>query len=169
MTYPPVIIVDDQDRPTGLAMLAEAWQRGLVHRSVLIMVEDGQGQILLQKRSQHMQLYPGRWDNSAAGHVDEGMTYHDAALQEVIEELGIVPAGLAEIGYIYTEDVYEGRIMNQFRKVYRLIYAKGTPTTQEEHEVTELRWFPIAEAKRMVSEEPETVSAGLRHALERLY
>ncbi|HYH74860.1 MAG TPA: NUDIX domain-containing protein [Candidatus Saccharimonadales bacterium] len=169
MTYPPVIIVDDHDRPTGVAMLADAWREGLVHRSVLVMVEDGQGNILLQKRSLHMQLYPGRWDNSAAGHVDEGMTYHDAALQEVIEELGIAPTGLAEIGYLYTDDVYEGRIMKQFRKVYRLKYTQGTPTTQEEHEVTELRWFPIEEAKQMLAAQPELFSAGLRHVLERLY
>lgn len=169
MAYPPVIVVDTEDNEIGLAMLAEAWEKGLIHRSSLIMVEDGQGNILLQKRSPHMLLYPDRWDNSAAGHVDEGMTYHAAALQEVAEELGIEPRGLAEIGYLYTEDVYEGRIMKQFRKVYRIKHDGGRLAPVDGHEVSALQWFPVADVKRMAAEAPETLSAGLYHVLTKLY
>jgi isopentenyl-diphosphate delta-isomerase len=168
MAYPPVIVVDEQDRPTGLAMLAEAWQKGLFRRMVRIMVEDGKGNVLLQKRNPHMVIFPNCWDNSAAGHVDEGMTYHTAALQEVAEELGVNYQGLAEIGYFVSRDTYQGKIMNEFNKVYRVKF-QGMPRTADHHEVAEFRWFSIAEAKQLAMQQPELVTLGLYHVLERLY
>lgn len=168
MTYPPVIVVDNQDNETGLAMLAEVWNKGLYHRTVRIMAEDGKGNILLQKRSANMVIFPGCWDNSAAGHVDRGMTYNTAALQEVAEELGIEAAGLAEIGYFLAEDDYHGKRMNQFSKVYRL-RLEAIPATKDAHEVAELAWFSIAEAKQMAQEHPEQLTFGLYHVLTKLY
>jgi isopentenyldiphosphate isomerase len=109
MTYPPVIVVDKDDQEIGLEMLAKVWEKGLRHRIVRIMVEDETGRILLQRRNPRMLLYPGYWDNSAAGHVDEGMTYLAAAVQEVTEELGIVDPKLEEIGHYYAEHTHKGR------------------------------------------------------------
>lgn len=168
MTYPPVVVVDDTDKEIGLAMLAEVWEKGLYHRIVRIMIEDGKGAILLQKRSDHMVLFPGCWDNSAAGHVDRGMTYHTAALQEVAEELGISAVGLAEIGYFLLEDTYEGRRMNQFNRVYRLQYV-GEVVTQDQHEVAGFQWISIGDAKRLAADHPDQCTPGLRSVLERFY
>lgn len=169
MGYPPVIVVDQLDRPVDLAMLAEVWEKGLYHRIVRIMVEDGKGNVLLQRRSSRMVIFPDTWDSSAAGHVDEGMTYSSAALQEAAEELGVTHVGLAEIGSLFTPMKYEWRIMNQFSKVYRLKYTEGLPITSDEHEVSELRWFSIAEAKQLARKEPERMTPGLHHILEQLY
>lgn len=169
MGYPPVIIVDEQDKPTGLAMLAEVWEKGLPHRVVRIMVEDGQGNVLLQRRSPHMVIFPNMWDTSAAGHVDEGMTYDKAALQEAAEELGVRHVGLAEIGSLYTEMRYGWRIMKQFSKVYRLKYTNGLPITSDEHEVSELRWFSIDEVKHLAQNHPEQLTPPLVQILDRLY
>ena len=88
MAYPPVIVVDEHDQEIGLEMLSVVWDKGLYHRVARIMVEDAAGRVLLQRRSRNMKLYPGRWDNSAAGHVDEGMGYDSAARQEVAENWG---------------------------------------------------------------------------------
>ena len=168
MAYPPVIIVDEHDRETGLAMLAEVWERGLCHRVVRIMAEDGRGNVLLQKRSPEMILFPGRWDNSAAGHVDAGMTYDTAALQEVAEELGVVDAQLDRIGHFFSDDIYEGRQMRQFSMVYRL-HLTGLPATRDRHEVAGFQWLPIAEAGRLAAAHPEAVTYGLAQVLARYY
>jgi isopentenyldiphosphate isomerase len=168
MAYPPVIVVDKEDKQRGLAMLAEVWEKGLYHRVVRIMVEDGKGNVLLQKRSNNMVIFPNCWDNSAAGHVDEGMTYHAAALQEVAEELGIAPVGLAEIGYFLSEDTYGDKVMHQFNKVYRLRF-EGVVTTKDEHEVSGFQWFSLTQAKQLATEHPDRVTFGLYHVLTKLY
>ena len=168
MTYPPVIVVNEEDIPIGLAMLAEVWDKGLYHRMVRIMAEDGNGRILLQKRSANMTIFPGCWDNSAAGHVDEGMTYDSAALQEVAEELGVEHHGRAEIGYYLYQGTHDGRIMNQFQKVYRIL-LNHDPVTQDEHEVEELKWFTIEEVLALVREHPVQVTPGLKGVMERYY
>lgn len=168
MTYPPVIVVNEEDIPIGLAMLAEVWDKGLYHRVVRIMAEDRQGRILLQKRSDNMLVFPGLWDNSAAGHVDEGMTYESAARQEVAEEVGVADMPLTEIGYYLSHGAYAGRIINQFQKVYRLVLDHDT-VTKDHHEVATLEWFTIEEVRTLVHNHPQLVTPGLRDVIERYY
>ena len=50
------------------------------------------GEIYLQKRSRWKDRHPGQWDSSAAGHVNAGEQYDDAARRELHEELGITAA-----------------------------------------------------------------------------
>ena len=45
--------------------------------------------LFLQKRSLLKDSSPGLWDSSASGHLDVGEDYHDAAVRELAEELGI--------------------------------------------------------------------------------
>jgi 16S rRNA (adenine1518-N6/adenine1519-N6)-dimethyltransferase len=47
------------------------------------------GELFLQRRSFVKDRYPGRWDSSAAGHVDLGEDYVACAHREVVEELGL--------------------------------------------------------------------------------
>ncbi len=57
--------------------------------------------MLLQKRSAHVRSGAGKWDDSVAGHVDEGETYLEAATRELAEEIGVVNTDLEEVGYYY--------------------------------------------------------------------
>jgi len=161
MGYPPVVIVDDQDREIGTAPLADVWQKGTYHRISRVMVEDGKGRVLLQKRAMHMHLYPGCWDNSAAGHVDEGDTYLEAAKRELAEELGITGVPLEEMWRYRTNGTYEDRILNRFNAVYRAVVDPGTPIRVQVDEVDSVKWFTVAEIKDMIVNHPEKVTDGL--------
>ena len=170
MTYPPVIVVDEHDQEVDHQMLAVVWHDGLYHRVVRIMVEDADGNILLQRRNKNMQLYPGRWDNSAAGHVDEGMTYLSAATLEVSEELGLHDAELQEMGYYFAKDTYEGRKVYNFSKVY-LVNVPGVrpEIVHEPEEVHEVQWMTKEELSRLIYERPAEVTDGLRQVVQRYY
>lgn len=89
-----VEIVDLGDRPLGIMPLSEAHRQALPHRSVLVLVYDGQGKVYIQKRSPGKALYPGRWDVSATGHVMAGESRLDAAARELEEELRVRPSRL---------------------------------------------------------------------------
>src|ERR1700761_8079350 len=97
-TYPPVVVVDENDNEVGSAMLADVWQKGLYHRVVSIYVLDEQGSMLLQFRTPTVKIYPSCWDPAAGGHVDEGCSYDQAATAELAEELGLRNISLKTLG-----------------------------------------------------------------------
>ena len=71
------------------------------HRAVHIWLYSSQGNLVLQKRSDSKDTFPGRWDVSVGGHVTSGDTVMQTALKEVEEELGL---GIeeAELEYLGT-------------------------------------------------------------------
>ena len=82
-------VVDSLDRVIGTATRREIHQKGLLHRSVHILVFNSKGELYLQKRSLNKDENPGYWDTSAAGHVNAGEDYMTSAHRELEEELGI--------------------------------------------------------------------------------
>lgn len=90
-------VVDENDNVIGKASRSECHRRGLIHRSVYIIVINDRDEIFLQKRSMSKDLYPGCYACSATGHVEYGESYEEAARRELKEELGI-EAPLKKIG-----------------------------------------------------------------------
>lgn len=81
--------VDEADRPLGSITRKEAHRnKEFIHRSVYIVIRNGQNQLLFQKRSSSKDTYPNHWALGVAGHVTYKQTYEDAAVREVQEELG---------------------------------------------------------------------------------
>ena len=60
-----------------------------MHRAVHIFVFNEAGEIYVQRRSEAKDRHPGKLDSSAAGHVDPGESYHETAMRELREEIGI--------------------------------------------------------------------------------
>jgi len=72
---PPVpILMGMQEKPFYLAVAAA--------------IRDGQGRILLLKRSDDDTINPGKWD-LPGGKIDEGETFDQALVREVSEEAGL--------------------------------------------------------------------------------
>jgi 16S rRNA (adenine1518-N6/adenine1519-N6)-dimethyltransferase len=71
-------------------------------------------ELFLQKRSWRKDCYPGRWDSSAAGHVDAGESYDACARRELSEELGISVA-LDRIGSVSASE----KTGQEFISIYR--------------------------------------------------
>ncbi len=82
-------VVDSEDRVIGQAARGEVHAKGLLHRSVHILVFNSRGELFLQKRAMTKDENPGYWDSSAAGHVNAGEDYRTSADRELMEELGI--------------------------------------------------------------------------------
>jgi len=68
-------VVDDRDQVIGTLTRGEIHRRELKHRSVHVLVFDGDGSVLLQKRSMEKDECAGMWDTSCAGHVESGQDY----------------------------------------------------------------------------------------------
>lgn len=87
-------IVDENGEPTGVIKeRSKVHADGDLHRTshVWIVKDNLKGglDILLQKRSQDKDSFPGCYDISSAGHIPAGAGYIDSAIRELKEELGI--------------------------------------------------------------------------------
>jgi len=82
-------VVDAQDRVIGTALRGEIHRRRLCHRAVHIFVFNPSGDVYVQRRSAVKDRHALKLDSSAAGHVDPGESYYDAAVRELREELSI--------------------------------------------------------------------------------
>lgn len=168
MTHPPIVIVDKKDNPIGQSDMFEARRKGLIHRIVRVMIEDKDGRILLQRRSNEVYSFPNCWDHSAAGHVDVGEDYMEAAKRELAEEIGINDAELEEIGRYYTENEKGGEKIKRFNGVYRGI-VDTTPTHVDPKEVGEIKWFTTEEIRKLIKDQPDKVTDGLIDVLQKYY
>jgi isopentenyldiphosphate isomerase len=94
----------------------------LLHRVVHVLVFDADNRLLLQKRSQHKKIAPGRWDTSVGGHVDCGETIETAMMREMEEELGIRPdAPRYAYQYIHTNNVESELVFTYICQINGLI------------------------------------------------
>ena len=82
-------IVDELNQVTGQGTRREIHEGSLRHRAVHMFLVNKHGAVLLQKRSLWKDRQPGKWDSSAAGHLDAGESYEEAAVRELKEELGV--------------------------------------------------------------------------------
>lgn len=115
-------IVTKTGQPTGKTSLkSEAHKHGWYHNTIHLWLYTNQGEILLQQRSHKKAIHPLLWDVSAAGHIDAGESFIEAALRETKEELGLTLQAneLTKIG----------------TKLYESSYANGTIQDNEFHQV----------------------------------
>ena len=91
-------VVDEQDIVLRAERREVVHVNNLRHRAVHMLLFNSAGELFLQKRSMWKDRNPGLWDSSAAGHVDSGENYLQAARRELQEELGIAPPELVNFG-----------------------------------------------------------------------
>jgi isopentenyldiphosphate isomerase len=135
----------------------------LIHRTVHILLFDSHGRLILQRRNRRKATFPGCWDVSACGHVEEAdypsgpderldEVYAETARRELHEELG-VHAQLSALGHF---PPMEGIAYEQMR------LFRGTsdgPYRLQEEEVAEVRPFTASETDALLSgAEPLTLS-----------
>ncbi len=161
-------IVDEKDGVIGAATKREAQEKGLRHRIVRITLEDPAGNILLQKRRDDKELYPGCWDTAAAGHVNAGEDYLAAAERELYEELGVVTQ-LKQIKYYKSNGSYDWRKLNRFTVLYRGTIPAETTLTIQEDEVADVRWISRTELGLFIQNNLAQIADGLLETYEILY
>lgn len=143
MTEELVDIVDDADRVVATVTRAEMRARHLQHRSVGIAVMSTDGRLLIHRRSDDKDIWPGWWDIAAGGVVTSGETYDDAARRELAEELGLVDATFDYVGEARFVDEELAAIFHLYRVVH------DGPFSFDDGEIVEIRWVTLAELEAL--------------------
>ncbi len=148
-------VVDHEDRVVGQADRAVVHAENLLHRAVHILVFNSAGELLLQKRSAWKDREPGKWDSSAAGHLEPAETYAEAAGRETAEELGISPA-LERLGKIAACP----GTGQEFVEVFRARH--DGPFVLPPAEIEDAVFFPVPLVEEWVAARPGDFSPGFR-------
>lgn len=154
-----IVYVDDKDREIGNGPIGDAYKKGLIVRISRIFITDSKGLILIQKRSPNHISAPGRWDQSAAGHVDSGETYEQAAYRELEEEMGIKDVKLEQLIKFYSEESDEEEYL---KKRFNIIYI-GTydgPVNIDNDEVVDYKWVSSNKLSKDMKDNPKEYTEG---------
>lgn len=148
-------ICDDANNLTGVRkMKSEAHRDGTWHRAAHIWIYNSQGEVLLQRRAEGKQLYPGAWDVSVGGHVDAGEEPATAAMRELAEELGLraVPDELEFFKVVKNSPPFPGFKNNEFYYVYFLKFDGSVDDLKlQVEEVQAVAFIAINEIKKQLS------------------
>jgi isopentenyl-diphosphate delta-isomerase type 1 len=150
-------VVNERDEVVGQQVRSQVHRLGLMHRAVHVLIFNGRGQVFLQKRSMSKDTFPGAWDSSASGHVDQGEAYDACALRELMEELGVVPERAPEPLYKISACAETGW---EFIWVYRMEHEG--PFNLHPGEIEDGRWFEPGEVTAWIRDRPEEIASALR-------
>jgi isopentenyldiphosphate isomerase len=93
-----VDVVDADDRVQRTVTRAEMRRDRLRHRCTFVVVRTSDGGVLVHRRSEEKDLWPGAWDLAVGGVVTAGEDWESAARRELAEEVGIEGVDLVELG-----------------------------------------------------------------------
>ena len=149
-------VIDSKGNPTGQIVSREkAHAEGIPHRTAHIWIireKEGRVQILLQKRSQNKDSFPGKFDTSSAGHIQAGDEPLESALRELKEELGI-SAAPEQLHFAGTFPIsfakeFHGKMFRDEEIAFVYIYQEPVNTAElvlQTEEVETVQWFDLEE------------------------
>lgn len=144
----PVEILDADGSVAGIVPRSEMRARRLRHRTVFVLVVATDGRLLVHRRSDDKDVWPGRWDLGAGGVVAVGEADEDAARREVAEELGVAPPFLEFV----TAGAYRDDHVDEVARVYRTVH--DGPFRFADGEIVEVRFLDRRQLDELLAAEP---------------
>lgn len=117
-------------------------------------------EVLLQRRSEEKDSYPGLWDVSAAGHVSAGGNFLETAVRETEEELGITldPSELIYLFSLKSESTWRYRGENFTDREIHHVFMTWKDVdicslSLQKEEVAEVMWINTEKLYNQLKEE----------------
>lgn len=145
VAYPensPNELVEEVDASGAVVRLVtrrEMRSQTLWHRAVFIAVLSENGQILVHRRAETKDVWPGCWDVAVGGVLQPGEEWEAAAVRELSEELGITGVKVESLGTGVFVDTDVKLVAACF-----LCRTEG-PFTFADGEITEAHWVAMDE------------------------
>lgn len=117
--------------------------------------------MLIARRAEDKHPFPGTWVCAVGGKAEESESFHDAALREMKEEIGVVEPVRRVASF-----KYDGEFRAEFA-----IFTTEQPLDQssftiDEGEIQYLKEFHLEEIQQMIVQNPDDFAPTFRIALE---
>lgn len=143
-----VEIIDRDGVVTGVVPRAQMRAERLRHRSVFIAVTNDDGDLLVHRRAEHKDVWPGWWDIAVGGVVGCDESFDDAARREFREELGTDTTPIQFIG----SGAYEDDTVKLVAHCY--VVVENGPFQFTDNEITEAHWVSADELDHWLRSKP---------------
>lgn len=157
--------VDRTGAVLGLVTRREMRENRLWHRSVFVAVVSNDGQLLVHRRADTKDVWPGWWDLAVGGVCAPGESWHDAAVRELAEEVGVEGVDV--------EFVATGAYCDADAALVAAVFICRTdgPFRFADGEVTEAHWVRPEDLDEWLGAKkflPDTVSLVVPRVMSRL-
>ena len=156
-----VILVDLQDRETGVAPNLDAHRAGLLQRAISVCIVDARGRMLLQQRASGKYHSGGLWTNACCTHPRAGEGVREAAERRLEEELGVKCPLHWMLRTHYQAPVSRGLIENEVVHLFHGVYDGAVVPNPAE--VDDFVWWDRQELLTQIEKRPEVFTYWFKH------
>ena len=134
-----VIEVDRNNRKIGLMPIADFSNGMRIHRSSHLLLFNSNREVLIHKRSLTHKLYPGFYNYSVSGFVDNE-TYRQCIKRETQEELGLV---------LPFKKLFVYRYSNKYDDAFHAVFCSKTDKELkiDKEEIESIAWTNLSSLK----------------------
>lgn len=137
-------MLDDTGAVIDAVPRSEMRARNLLHRSVFVVVRNAADELLVHRRAEWKDVWPGAWDIAVGGVVATGEAWDLAASRELAEELGIA----ADLEYL-GEGEYADESVRELARIYA-VRSEG-PFRLADDEIVAVEWLPMTALREWVA------------------
>ena len=152
--------VDPNGVVLGMVSRSQMRARNLCHRAVFVAVHSEDGCLLVHRRAESKDIWPGQWDIAVGGVLIGDESYEVAAIRELDEEIGISGVLLEHL----SDGAYRDSSVNLIGRCFRL--RSNGPFTYRDGEVVETRLVTPLQFAKMTNEfqfVPDSMALVLPH------
>jgi isopentenyl-diphosphate delta-isomerase len=155
-----VILVDGNDKETGLMCKTEAHVKGMLHRAVSVFIINSDGEWLVQRRAFDKYHSAGLWTNTCCSHPLPGETTENAAKRRLFEEMGMTCDLVPLFNFTYREVLENGLIEHELDYVF-LGVSDDIPVIND-FEVSDFNYLGFQELDNDIKMKPENYTIWFR-------
>ncbi len=161
-----VILVDEQDRPTGTMEKMEVHQKAILHRAFSVFIFNDKGEILLQKRARKKYHSGGLWTNTCCSHPQPGEDTMESANKRLRKEMGFSTALKKAFTFIYKAPFDNGLTEYEYDHVFIGNFTGSI--NPDPDEVEDYCYQSLDELKQSLQNHPHHYTQWFKIALPKL-
>lgn len=161
-----VILVDENDKPTGVMEKLEAHEKGVLHRAITVYIFNSRQQLLLQKRAGGKYHSGGLWSNTCCSHPTPGEETRQAAHRRLDQEMGLRCSLTPMFTLTYCLPLDNGLTEHEFGHVYFGLTDDLPQPDPDEAEA--FQYLSLEQISRQMVATPEAFTAWFRLTFSRI-
>lgn len=161
-----VILVDENDIPSGIMEKMEAHEKGVLHRAFSFFIFNSSGEMLIQQRALTKYHSGGLWTNACCSHPRPDETVQSAAYRRMQEEMGLKCNPEFAFSFIYRAELDQNLIEHELDYVFTGV-SDDIPVLNPD-EVMDWKYITVTELRDSMQKKPELYTAWFKIVWEKV-